>query len=241
MAVRHLLKKLEDRGYIKQPPRLRSGGKGVLRVLQQEPDLFDSFWADPIKGPLSSLCPLEFVLVEPGHCAAGDFVRHLARHHYLGFGGETGSNLRYLIRDRFGRDLACALFAAAAWQLKARDTFIGWSAVQRRQRLGLLVNNTRFLILPHVEVPHLASHVLGRLLRRLQGDWERKYAIRPCLAETFVERDRFAATCYRAANWRRVGQTSGRSRADRDHRLKVPVKDVYLFALEPDFQQQLCS
>jgi hypothetical protein len=145
------------------------------------------------------------------------------------------------VRDRYGRDLACVLFGAAAWQVRARDAFIGWTAAQRRERLGAVVNNTRFLILPHVQVPHLASHILGRLLRRLPRDWERKYAIAPVLAETFVERDRFAGTCYQAANWQCVGQSCGRSRGDREHRLQVPIKDIYLYPLRADFRAQLCA
>jgi hypothetical protein len=181
------------------------------------------------------------VLIEPRQAAAADFVRHLARHHYLGFGGDTGPTLRYLVRDRHGRDLACVLFGAAAWQVRAREAFIGWTAAQRRERLGAVVNNTRFLILPHVQAPHLASHILGRLLRRLPRDWERKYAIAPVLAETFVERDRFAGTCYQAANWQCVGQSCGRSRGDREHRLQVPIKDIYLYPLRTDFRAQLCA
>jgi hypothetical protein len=92
-----------------------------------------------------------------------------------------------------------------------------------------------------VRVPHLASHILGTILRRLRCDWQRKYSIAPCLAETFVERERFAGVCYRAANWLPVGQTCGRSKHDRNHTLQVPVKDIYLYALCPDFKQRLCG
>ena len=245
MAARHLLNKLAARQWIELPARRPGCGKRTLRVLRilqsEEAELFAEPQAAPIVQPLAGLRPLWIMLVEPGHPASGDFVRHLARHHYLGFGGDTGASLRYLVRDHEGRDLACALFAAAAWQVRARDAFIGWNAAQRRERLGAVVNNTRFLILPHVRVPHLASHLLGCLLRRLPGDWERKYAIAPCLAETFVERERFAGVCYRAANWQRVGQSCGRSRGDREHRLQVPIKDIYLYPLRPDFRQRLCA
>jgi hypothetical protein len=110
--------------------------------------------------------------------------------------------LSYLIRDCYSRDLACVLFGGGAWKVKARDGFIGWSAQQRQQRLSLIVNNSRFLILSHMRVPHLASHILGLILRRLRRDWQSKYQIVPCLAETFVERDRFSGICYRAANAR---------------------------------------
>lgn len=242
MAARHLLNKLAARQWIELPARQRRGGKQTLRALQHEPaELFAAVQETLIEGSLQALRPLSILLAEPRQPAASDFVRHLARHHYLGFGGDTGPNLRYLVRDRDGRDLACALFGAAAWQVRARDAFIGWSAAQRRERLGAVVNNTRFLILPHVQVPHLASHILGRLLRRLSRDWQRKYAITPWLAETFVERGRFAGICYRAANWQCVGQSCGRSRADREHRLVVPIKDIYLYPLRGDFRQRLCA
>jgi hypothetical protein len=242
MAARHVLNKLAARQCIELPARQNRGGRQTLRVLQEEPpDLFTHLAPAAITQSLASLRPLEIVLAAPRHPAAADFVRHLARHHYLGFGGDTGPTLRYLVRDNQGRDLACALFGAAAWQVRARDTYIGWTAPQRRARLGAVVNNTRFLILPHVQVPHLASHILGRLLRRLPGDWQAKYACTPCLAETFVERARFAGVCYRAANWQCVGQSCGRSRADREHRLQVPIKDIYLFALRADFRARLCA
>jgi hypothetical protein len=243
MAARHLLNKLEARKWIELPARRATGGKQVLRALRdlEEPELFCRHPRTLIAQSLESLRPLEIVLLEVRHPQSADFIRHLARHHYLGYGGDTGPTLRYLIRDCFGRDLACVLFGAAAWQVRARDAFIGWSATQRRERLAGIVNNTRFLILPHVQVAHLASHILGRLLRRLPRDWQRKYALSPCLAETFVERGRFAGTCYKAANWHCVGQSCGRSRGDREHLLQVPIKDIYLFALCPDFRRRLCA
>jgi hypothetical protein len=242
MAARHLLNKLSQRQWIELPARQRGGGKRTLRILQGgQPELFAQAQAAPVTQSLERLRPLEIVVAEPRTPAAADFVRHLARHHYLGFGGDTGPTLRYVVRDCQGRDLACALFGAAAWQVRARDAFIGWNATQRRERLGAVVNNTRFLILPHVQVPHLASHILGRLLRRLPGDWHAKYALAPCLAETFVERDRFAGTCYQAANWQCVGQSCGRSRGDREHRLQVPIKDIYLYPLRADFRRLLCA
>ena len=242
MAARHLLNKLAARQWIELPARQKRGGKQCLRILEnQQLEFFSASPPELIAQSLASLQPLKFVLIEPRQPGAADFVRYLAQHHYLGFGGNTGTKLCYLVRDRQGRDLACALFSAAAWQVRARDAFIGWSATQRRERLGLVVNNSRFLILPHVQTPHLASHILGRLLRRVRQDWQRKYALAPALAETFVERERFAGTCYRAANWQCVGQSCGRSRGDREHRLQVPIKDIYLYALQKDFRQRLCA
>jgi hypothetical protein len=242
MSARLLLAKLAESGLIELPPRQRRGGRQRLRLLS-EPDLFwlASQNLQPIESPLEALRPLEVLLVEARTNEANDFICYLHHHHYLGFGGTSGQNLRYLIRDCSGRDLACVLFAGAAWKVKARDEFIGWSPEQRARRLGLIVNNSRFLILPHVRVPHLASHLLGLILRRLRSDWRRKYNLLPCLAESFVERPRFSGVCYRAANWLVVGQSCGRSRQDRYHRRQVPIKDIYLYPLCADFKKRLCA
>ena len=242
MSARLLLNKLAERGLIKLPARRRGGGRQILRALS-EPELFSlsAGAGDLIEGPLRALQPLEVIRVEPRTLQANAFVWHLAQHHYLGFEGAAGQNLRYLLRDCYGRDLACVLFAAAAWKVQAREAFIGWSAPQRQQRLSLIINNSRFLILPHVRVPHLASHILGTILRRVRADWQRKYDLAPCLAETFVEQERFTGSCYRAANWLRVGQTCGRSRHDRHHTVQVPVKDIYLYPLCHDFKERLCQ
>jgi hypothetical protein len=133
------------------------------------------------------------------------------------------------------------LFGAAAWQCADRDEYIGWNAATRGPGLHLIANNSRFLILPWVRVPSLASHLLSRIARRLSRDWQRKYGHPIYLLETFVQRDRFAGSCYRAANWRRVGQTKGRSRQNRpDGRpYRLPIKDVYLYPLHPRFEQRL--
>jgi hypothetical protein len=242
MSARLLLAKLAQRGFIELPPRQRRGGRRKLRALCQ-PDLFWTSGSHEklIEGPLELLRPLEVIVLEPGAPQANDFVRHLEQYHYLGFGGASGQNLRYLIHDCYGRDLACVLFGCAAWKVKARDLFIGWSIEQRQRGLGLITNNSRFLILPHVRVPHLASHILGLLLRRLCSDWQHKYHLAPCLAESFVERERFRGICYRAANWQLVGQTCGRSRYDRYNTLRVPIKDIYLYPLCADFRERLCA
>ena len=243
MSARLLLAKLAESGLIQLPARQRRGGRQRLRALS-EPELFwlaASQSVQTIESPLEALRPLEVLLIEARTKEANDFICHLHHHHYLGFGGTSGQNLRYLIRDCSGRDLACVLFAGAAWKVKARDEFIGWSPEQRARQLGLIVNNSRFLILPHVRVPHLASHILALILRRLRSDWQRKYNLLPCLAETFVERPRFSGICYRAANWLLVGQSCGRSRHDRYHRRQVPIKDIYLYPLCANFRKRLCA
>jgi hypothetical protein len=169
-------------------------------------------------------------LVRAGTDAARRWAFYLHRYHYLGL-RVVGENLGYRVADATGREVAALLFGAAAWRCAPRDQALGWSETQRRQGLSRLANNTRFLILPWVRVPHLASAVLGAVARRIAADWQAKYGHGLDALETFVERDRFAGTCYRAANWRCVGSTRGRSRQDRDHTRAVPVKDVYLYAL----------
>ena len=163
------------------------------------------------------------------------------RYHYLGCLGHVGEHLKYMVYDARNRPLGCLLFGSAAWKTDARDRFIGWDRTTRKQNLKLLTNNTRFLILPWVRVANLASFILGACMRRLQGDWKQRYGHGLCLVETFVDRSRFAGTCYQAANWVRIGQTKGRSRQDRYKRLNVPVKDLYVYPLAADFKQRLCA
>jgi len=167
-----------------------------------------------------------------------DWLLH--QYHYLGYTSAVGQNVQYLVRDRQGRDLACLLFGAAAWKTQARDVFIGWTAAQRQARLGQVANNSRFLILPWVRVPELASHILGQVARRIAADWQGRYGQRVALLETFVERGRFRGSCYRAANWICVGQTRGRTRQDRRHAVQAPVKDVWVYPLQADFRKALC-
>ena len=127
------------------------------------------------------------------------------------------------------------VFGAAAWKCQDRDRFIGWTAEQRQRNLGLVANNTRFLILPWVKVPDLGSWILGQVAGRIARDWQAKYGHPVVLLETFVERERFRGTVYRAANWQSVGVTAGRTRQDRHTCLQVPVKDIYLYPLGGGF------
>jgi hypothetical protein len=153
----------------------------------------------------------------------------------------VGENLQYTVIDAKGRLLACLLFGSAAWKCRPRDEYIGWDAEQRARHLYLVTNNTRHLILPWVRVAHLSSWILGRVLRRLSADWQRKYGHPILLVETFVERERFAGTSYKASNWLCVGSTTGRSRQDRRHTLRVPVKDIYLYPLHRRFREVLSA
>ena len=233
MACRSLLLKLEQRGYITLPGR-RCPGRGSRKVsIPRVPHNTAS-----IAGSLSALRPVRVQLVENAGLLEL-FECLLSRYHYLGFGGTVGENMKYLVFDREHNPLACLLFGSAAWKCAPRDDFIGWDAETRKANLKFVTNNMRFLILPWVIVPHLASHILGRVARRISSDWTAKYGHPIYLLETFVERDCFRGICYQAANWIHVGQTKGRSRNDRYTTLKVPVKDIYLYPLTKRFREAL--
>jgi hypothetical protein len=237
MAARSFLDKLEARGWIQLPPRQRRRGPGFaprLAVLPSSPPA-------EVKQSLAQLRPLQWQVFNARQPPAARFNAYLARYHYLPYRSTVGENLGYLVQDRQGRDLACVLFGAAAWKTQGRDTFIGWTAAQRQAQLAQVANNSRFLILPWVRVPHLASHILGRVARRIAADWQAHYGHPVRLLETFVERERFRGSCYRAANWLCVGQTQGRTRQDRHRQIQAPVKDVWVYPLHASFRQALCA
>lgn len=239
MAARSLMLKLHQRGLIalperRQRPTTHRRGRSASLELPLE------FAAPaPLCTNLKSVQPLEVQCVSAQHPDQRLFTALIAEHHYLGLRTTVGENLKYLVRANDGRPVACLLFGAAAWKVAARDAWIGWSAAQRACRLQWITNNTRFLILPGVRVPHLASHVLGLVARRIARDWQAKYGHRVVALETFVQRERFSGTCYRAANWIALGSTTGRTRQDRDHQLQQPVKDVYLLPLCRDWRAHL--
>jgi len=225
-AARSLLLKLEAQGWV-DLPALRS----TMRRQRQRPQRPDCF-REPelIEEPLSALQPLEITRVRAGTDLARRWAYLIERYHYLGF-HSVGENMGYLVRDRRQRDLAALLWGAAAWKCSPRDRHLGWSLTERKAGLNRIANNTRYVIFPWVRIRHLASHVLGRIARRIQRDWQERYAHGLDWLETFVEMDRFTGTCYRAAGWQSVGMTTGRSRQDRDRRLQVPRKSVWLLAL----------
>jgi hypothetical protein len=149
--------------------------------------------------------------------------------------------MKYTVRSQSGAPLACLLFGSAAWSCRDRDAYIGWSREQRASHLQMLTNNTRFLIMPWVSVPCLASCVLSQIARRLSADWETKYGHPIYLLETYVEFERFRGVCYQAANWARVGRTAGRGRNDRQNEWALPKKDVYLLPLTRRWREKLLS
>jgi hypothetical protein len=225
-AARSLLLKLEAQGHLRLPP-LQVQKRRAPRLV---PLLID--WEQPQawEASLGQIRPAKLEVISAGSAAAARWAFYLDQYHYLKL-RVVGENLGYLAVDTHGRDVAAVLFGAPAWRCAPRDEFLEWSDAQRREQLPRLANNTRFLILPWVRVPHLASHVLGAVARRISADWQSKYGHGLDWLETFVEYERFAGSCYRAANWQWVGRTTGRSRQDRDHIQRVPLKDVYLYRL----------
>ncbi len=225
-AARSFLLKLEAGGWIELPALREDQRRRPRSVAEWEG------WREPApwEGCLRQLKPVVLEVVRAGTEAARRWAFLLDRYHYLGF-RVVGENLGYLAYDGRGRELACLLFGAAAWRCRARDIHLGWTSEQRTIGLSRLANNTRFLILPWIQAPHLASHLLSRIARRISEDWQSKYGHGLKWLETFVDTTRYAGTCYRAANWEYVGQTTGRGRQDREHRLAVPPKAVYLLHL----------
>jgi len=192
----------------------------------------------PIRRSLSELQPLRIERVEDPAQAAlfGDL---LSRYHYLGCRQHVGEHMKYLVYDCQGEAVSCLLFGSAAWSCADRDRYIGWDRQTRIRHLHLMTNNMRFLIMPWLLSPNLASHILSRIARRIGSDWQCKYRHPVAMLETFVETNRFRGVCYRAANWIYVGRTKGRSRNDRYNRLEVPVKDIYLLPLIDDARKKL--
>ena len=237
MAARTLLLKLERRGWIVLPPSRYHPANATRNRSIPPPDLDRT----PVAVGLWELRPLDARVVAPSSGDARLFNGLLAHEHYLGHRNTVGENFRYLVRDRRGRVVACALFGSAAWTCADRDAFIGWDRATRERNLQGLTNNTRFLIPAWVQVPHLASHVLGLIARRIRADWRAKYGHCVHALETFVDRERFQGTCYQAANWLRLGATQGRTRNDRYCRIQAPVKDVYLYPLVKNFREALCD
>ena len=242
MAARTLLFKLQQRGWIQLPARRMASPTRSGRVEPRDGSL--RLDETPLAGSLPSLGAL--LLQEVSQLGRqgrrAELEECLQRYHYLGYRSRVGQNLQYWVGSAQDRPLACVVFGAPAWQCAARDQWIGWSGVQRAQRLGWIVNNTRFLILPWIRVPHLASHILSRISRRIGADWQAKYRQPVYLLETFVDSQRFAGTCYRAANWMSLGQTKGRGRQGPSPEiLSTSIKEVYVYPLHRRFRQHLTA
>lgn len=237
---RQLLERLRDGGWLRLP-QVRALGPRRPRQVRPTAD------SDPqpeITGSAGQFEPLTLTVVGAQQPADSRlWAEYIERYHYLGYRVPVGANLRYLVRSAHSPEtvLACLLWSSPAWKMAPRDRWIGWSREQRIRNLQLVVNNSRFLILPWVQVASLASKILGHAARQLPGDWERLYGYRPLLLETLVDASRFRGTCYRAANWIELGRTQGRGRMDRDHAAARAPKVLYVYPLCRHVPQRLWS
>jgi hypothetical protein len=237
VSCRVALLKLHRRGAIRLPEAAAFPAKrrSIDKVAEVE-------IGPEVNGKLKEFQPVELIRIDSAETPESRLWKDLMdRYHYLGSGPLCGAQIRYLVRSGKQGWLGGLAFSAAAWRVEARDIWIGWDRESREQNLNQVVDNSRFLILPQVHVPHLASHVLGLALRRLRSDWRGRYGYEPLLVETFIEAERFAGTCYRASNFVEVGKTQGRGRQDGRNQRKVPVKRVLMYVWSGQEREQLCK
>ena len=234
MVCRGLLLMLHRAGAIELPPiRFKTPNPFVQRSAP-EPMLIDM---SPITGTVSELRPVDLQQVRR---TADEplFNSLMEHHHYLAYEQPVGEHLKYLVWAQ-GRPIACAAWSSAPRHLGSRDRYIGWSAEARRRNIRFIAYNTRFLILPWVRVPHVASHILGRMAAIVSDDWQRMYCHPVYFAETFIDPGRFRGTCYRAANWQLLGLTTGRGKNDQAKKPNRPIKEVLGLPLTPRFRELL--
>ncbi|MFA6135676.1 MAG: DUF4338 domain-containing protein [Phycisphaerae bacterium] len=235
MVARGLMLALHRAGHIELPVKRHFPPNNAIQH-RHAPTVGLLSW-EPLSGPLSALGPVEIQQVRrTGHERL--FNGFLQTHHYLGYTRPVGEHLKYLIWAR-GVPVACLAWSSAPRHLGPRDRFIGWSPQARRQNVHLVAYNTRFLILPWASIPHLASHILGAIARRLSSDWQALYQHPIWLLETFVDPERFRGTCYRAANWQYVGMTLGLGKASRTGIPDRSLKQVLVYPLARDFRRRL--
>lgn len=236
MLCRSLMLALHRAGHIELPAKQHAPPNPL--AIRSRPPAADVD-RTPLEGSLRTIGPLVFQQVR----RTGQerlFNSLIEEYHYLGYTQPVGEQLKYLVFAA-GRPVACLAWSSPPRHLGCRDRFLGWSAEVRRRNLQGIAYNPRFLILPWVRVPHLASHILGRMAKRLPQDWEQVYGHPVYFLETFIDPTRFRGTCYRAANWISLGYTTGRGKADQTHRPNRPIKEVLGYPLCRQFRQWLCQ
>ncbi|MBV9309049.1 MAG: DUF4338 domain-containing protein [Acidobacteriaceae bacterium] len=234
MVCRGLLLLLDRAGEIQLPPKRRGLLPHSAEYERPEPVVPDN---RPVGGPLHRLLPLQFQQVRRS-AQEPLFDSLVEQYHYLRYQQPVGEHLKYLVSAK-GQAIACLTWSSAVRHLASRDRFIGWSAEVRKRNLHLLAYNSRFLILPWVTVPHLASHILGRMAKLVPHDWQALYAHPIYWLETFVDPARFKGTCYRAANWLVLGRTTGRGKNAPSKKPRFPIKEVLALPLKPHFHELL--
>lgn len=237
MSCRTAILKLHRRGLINLPKPVFSGsftpqGKAKGCELEQ---------MSALTGGLEDVGEVELVLVDSRHSKeSGIWNGLMDQYHYLKRGPLCGGQLRYLIKSSRWGWLGGLSISGAAWQLEARDKWIGWSVKARKANLPMVVCNSRFLIRPQIKVANLASHVLSLCAQRLRLDWKKRYGYEPVMLETFVDQERYQGTIYQAANWHYVGSSAGRGRQDRKREKARSIKEIYAYPLNADWRERLC-
>jgi hypothetical protein len=234
MVCRGMLLMLDRAGQIELPPVKFVPHNPLARRVRPAPVVIDT---TPVEGSLQQIQPVEFAQVR----RSGDeslFNILMEEHHYLGYEQPVGEHLKYLVCAQ-GRPLACAAWSSAPRHIGSRDRYIGWDQEARRRNIRLIAYNTRFLILPWVRVTHLASHILGRMAARISDDWQQIYGHPIYFLETFVDPERFRGTCYRAANWKLLGKTTGRGKQSNSYVPNRSIKEVLGYPLTKRFRERL--
>jgi len=196
----------------------------------------DNSWIDTAEMRKCGSIKLE--VIRPGE-ELRQWRAYMSAYHRLGDPKAYGNQLRYTIRTDRGRDIGCMLFSASSWSLKPRDEWIGWNLQDRKEKLHMVVNHSRFLIFPWIRVRNLASRALSMAARRIQGDWLEDYCYAPVLLETFVDSSLYKGTCYKAANWIYLGETQGRGRQDRYREFALSRKAIFIYPLQRDAREIL--
>lgn len=234
MVCRGLLLMLDRAGHIELPAVKCVPHNPLVRRERPEPVLIDT---TPIDGPLQELRPVEIQQVRRTNDEPL-FNSLMEQYHYLNYEQPVGEHLKFLVWAQ-ARPLACLAWSSAPRHLGSRDRYIGWSAEARRHNIRFIAYNTRYLLLPWIRVPHLASHILGKMTGQLSRHWERMYGHPVYFAETFIDPGRFRGTCYRAANWKLLGLTTGRGKNDHTYKPNRPIKEVLGLPLTPRFRELL--
>ncbi len=236
MSCRVAMLRMQDDGLLQLPPPRNGNNNGKpysRRTKNTDPK------PTPVLIPPAAFSALKLDPVQDIHQSHlwNEFVQ---RYHYLGYAPVPGDQIRYIAW--FKEEVVALLsFRAAVWKTAPRDQFIGWDYQQRKQNLHLIINNARFLILPWVQAPNLASRILSMTIKRVVNDWEHRYHYSPVLVETFVETRRFPGTCYKSANWLCLGKTKGVGRLGNTKKPQLPIKSIWVYPLHKKFRQILCS
>lgn len=238
MVARGLMLMLHRADHIELPPPRQTSVNPLAK--RRKPVITDlDIDPTPIECPLSAIQPLEFRLVRRTKLEPL-FGGLIEKYHYLGYTQPVGAHLKYMVFAN-ERPVACLAWCSAPRHLGPRDRYIGWSPEARRANIRFVAYNTRYLIMPWVRVPHLASHILGRMVRQLPRDWQEIYGHPLYFLETFIDPALYKGTCYRAANWVPLGLTTGRGKADQTHRANRPLKEVLGYSLARRFREKMAE